>query len=99
MARYMVLWEVDTSKTPENPKAKKAQWLGFSELTAKMLKDGTIKDWGIFVGEGCGYSIFEGTKVELSTFNNMWVPFVKFKTRELMTIDEITKAHKALPEK
>ena len=98
MAKYMVLWEVDTSRTPEDPKAKKAQWLGFSELTAKMLKDGTAKDWGIFAGEGCGYVIFEGTNVALSTFLNRWVPFVKFKTSEVMTIDEIIKAHKALPE-
>jgi len=98
MAKYMVLWEVDTSKTPEDPKAKKAQHLGFQELVAKQLREGAIKEWGCFAGEGCGYVIYEGSAVNLQTFNFMWVPFVKFTTREVLTIDEVIKATKALPE-
>jgi hypothetical protein len=97
MARYMMLWEVDTSKTPEDPKAKKAQSLDFQELVRKQLKDGIMKEWGLFAGELCGYVIFEGSAVELHTLVAMWAPFVKFKTRELMTIDEVIKASKALP--
>ncbi len=98
MARYMALWEVDTSRIPEDPKAKKAQQLGFQELVAKHLKEGVIKEWGAFAGEMCGYAIIEGSSVELATRTFMWVPFVKFKVRELMTIDEVIKATKALPE-
>jgi hypothetical protein len=98
MARYMVLWEVDTSRTPEDPKVKKAQLLGFVELVMKQLKKGVIKEWGEFAGEAFGYAIFEGSAVDLHTFHTMWSPFVKFKVRELMTIDEVNKAYKALPE-
>jgi hypothetical protein len=97
MARYMVLWEVDPSRTPEDPKAKKAQLLGFGEAVVKQLKEGVVKDWGLFAGEMSGYTIFEGSTVDLHTFNTMWVPFVKFKAREVLTIDEVNKATKALP--
>ena len=98
MAKYMVLFEVDTSKTPEDPKAKKAQWLSFEEPVAKLLKEGVIKEWCSFAGELRGYMLFEGSIIDLHTLLAAWVPFVKFKTRELMTIDEVIKATKALPE-
>jgi hypothetical protein len=48
MAKYMVLWEIDTSRTPEDAKAKKAQHLGLQELVKKHLKEGVVKDWGHF---------------------------------------------------
>jgi len=98
MAKYMVLWEVDTSKTPEDPKAKKAQQLRFQELVVKQLKEGVIKEWGQFVGEVYGYAINECSAVDLHTLTTMWVPFVKFQVREIMTINEVNKATKALPE-
>ena len=98
MAKYMVLWEVDTNRTPEDPKAKKAQWLGFQELMVKQLKEGAVKEWGEFAGELNGYVIFEGSAVDLHTQNISWVPFVKLTTKEVLTIDKVNKATKALPE-
>jgi hypothetical protein len=98
MARYMLLWEVDTSRTPEDPKTKKAQYLGFHDVVAKQLKEGLIKEWGLFVGEVCGYTIFEGSAVEVHTLIARWIPFTKFKVRELMTFDESLRSAKSLPE-
>jgi hypothetical protein len=89
--------EVDTGKTPEDP-AKKQQQLGFQELVMKQLNEGILKEWGLFAGEWCGYVIVEGSAVQLQTIVGMWIPFVKFKARELMTIKEVNKATKALPE-
>ena len=98
MAQYMLLWEADTSRTPEDPKAKKAQVLGFGEAIVKQLKEGTIKEWGAFAGEVEGYVIFEGSAVKLHTLTATWAPFVKFTVKEVLTIDEVNKAFKALPE-
>ena len=98
MAKYMVLWEVDTSRTPEDPKAKKAQLLKFQELVKKQLKEGVLKEWGGFVGEMNGYTVFEGRTIDLHTLTTMWIPFVKFTVREVMAIDAVNKATKALPE-
>lgn len=98
MARYMLFWEADTSRTPEDPKAKKAQWLGFQELTKKSLKEGIIKEWGQFAGQTRGYAIFEGSAVELQTTTAKWVPFTKFKVGEILTVGEVITATKALPD-
>jgi hypothetical protein len=48
---------------------------------------------------GCrGYAIFEGSPVDLQTLHLMWVHFVKFTTRELLTIkDRRAAAGPALP--
>lgn len=98
MAKYLVLSETDTSRTPEDPKAKKAQWLAFQELIMKQLKEGVIKEWGFVVGEMRAYAIFEGSAVDLQTLTAGWVPFAKFKVSELLTIDELNKATKSLPD-
>ena len=98
MAKYMALWEMDTSRTPEDPKAKKAQHLSFLEIVATQIKDGIIKDWGVFAGEGSGFVVVEGNAVKLHTLLAMWSPFVRFKTRESLTVSEAIKANKALPE-
>jgi len=98
MAKYMVLWELDTSKTPEDPKAKKAQILGFHDVVIKQLKEGVIKEWGLFAGEVCGYTILEGSAVDVQTYVASWIPFTKSKIKELMAIDESLRSAKALPE-
>ncbi len=98
MARYMMLWEMNTSKIPDDPKTKKAQWLGFQEIVVQQLKEGSMKEWGAFAGEMCGYAIFEGNAVDLHTRTAGWVPFVKFKVGELLTIEDVNKATKALPD-
>ena len=98
MAKYMVLYEVDTSRTPEDAKKKKAQWLGMLESAARQLKEGVVKDWGGFAGEMSGYVIFEGSAVDLNAYTTMWVPFCRVKVREIMTVNEVIKSIKALPE-
>ncbi len=98
MAKYMLLWEVDSSRTPEDGKTKKVQWLGFQDIVAKHLKEGLMKGWGEFAGEMHGYAIFEGSAVDLHTITAMWTPFVKFDVREILSVEEVNKATKALPE-
>jgi aryl-alcohol dehydrogenase-like predicted oxidoreductase len=98
MAKYLMLWELDLSKTPEDAKAKKAQWLGMLDAMKKLMKEGGIKDWGISVAESNGFVIFEGTGVDLHTIMNSYSPFVRFKTRQVLTLEECVKATKATPE-
>jgi len=98
MAKYMALFDVDTSRLSDDPKMRKAQLLGAEELVAQKLKEGVLKEWGSFAGELRGYMIFEGSAVDLHAITALWVPVVKFTTREVLTIDEINKVTKALPE-
>jgi hypothetical protein len=94
----MALFEVDASRTPDDAKARKAQWLGAQELVAKKLKEGVLKEWGGFAGEMSGYIIVEGSAVDLHAITALWVPMVKFTTKEILTIDEVNKVTKALPD-
>jgi hypothetical protein len=99
MAKYMVLWEVDTSRTPEDPKTKKSQHLAAQEVVMKNLREGAIKEWGCFAGQWSGYLIFEGTAVELHTLVGTWIPFSKCRqVSEVISIDDVYKSTKALPE-
>ena len=98
MAKYMVLWEVDTSKIPEDAKARKAGWLAAQELVVKKLNEGVLKEWGGFAGELGGYIIAEGSAVDLHALTSLWMPLVKFTTKEVITIHEVNKVTKALPE-
>ena len=50
MSKYMILLEMDTSRTPEDLKAKKAQWLGFQEIVMKNVREGVFKEWGQLAG-------------------------------------------------
>ena len=98
MAKYMVLWKIDSSRTPEDPKAKKAQLRGFGDGVVKQMKEGRIKEWGIFAGETRGFTIFEGNISDLHIHNTVWVPFVELEVHQIMTIDEVNRAAEALPE-
>jgi hypothetical protein len=96
MAKFMVLWEVDTNRIPEDAKVRKARSLAAQESVMGKLKEGVLKEWGLFAGEMSGYIIVEGSAVDLQTLTSLWVPMVKFTTtKEVLTINEVNKA---LPE-
>ena len=96
MAKYLLLWEVDPTRTPEDPKERQQQWLAFQNTVVDQLKNAGLKDWGEYVGEINGYAIFEGTEVELAILTSLWVPFVKFKVRSVITIEQVIQATKAM---
>ena len=97
MARYMAFFEVDSSRTPDDAKARKAQWLAAQELVKTKLKEGVLKEWGAFAGELSGYVVVEGSAVDLHAVTALWVPLVKFTTKQIITIEEVNKVTKALP--
>ena len=98
MAKYIAFFEVDTSKTPDDAKARKAQWLASHKLVKAKLKEGVLKEWGAFAGELGGYIVVEGTAADLHAVAALWMPLVKFKTKEVLTIDEVDRITKGLPE-
>ena len=96
MAKFILHWEVDSTKTPEDPKEKQKQWLEFQNIVLQQKRDGLISDWGINVGEMYGYAIMEGSEVAIHTLTEMWVPFVKFKVRMVLTVEQLNEATKAM---
>ena len=59
----------------------------------KDLEKGQMKDWGVFAGEGRGYSVFEGAAEDIHLFIQKYVPFVIFETHPVIDAD---KAHEVV---
>lgn len=88
MGRYLALWEIDWSRSPEDVKERAAGSSLLAEMVKQDLKSGTMKDWGMFVGEANGYSIHEGTEVEVSSGINKYAPYVIFKLHAVYSVSQ-----------
>ncbi|MHA2244226.1 MAG: hypothetical protein ACXADY_04615 [Candidatus Hodarchaeales archaeon] len=98
MGKYLVLWEIDETRVQISPQERGAGWAVFMDIIHDDIKEGTTKDWGSFVGEMRGYSIMEGTEVEVGNLLQRFVPFVKFKVHAIATVEHVDEIVKALNE-
>ena len=89
MGKYLVLWEVDRSRVPVDAKEKGAGWGALMEMVKQDIKAGLTKDWGAFVGEINGYSIAEGTEVEIGNMLMQYAPYVSFKTHPIASVTQV----------
>ncbi len=96
MGKYLILWETDESKVPISPQERGAMWGPMVEIVKENLEKGVTKDWGFFDGEMRGFSIFEGSKVELANELQMYVPFIKFRVHAISSIDDMAGVIKTL---
>ncbi len=96
MAKYLLLWEVDTTRVPEDPKERGAGWSVLIAMTKQDLQKGIMKDWGAFVGEINGYVVAEGSEIEIGKMIQQYIPFVTFKTRAVGSVSQVDEIVKAL---
>jgi hypothetical protein len=89
MGKYLVIWELDHSKIPIDPKERGAAWQMFMGMVKQDLEKGPAVDWGSFVGESRGYVIHEGSEVEVAKSMQQYVPFVTFKSHPVATVSQI----------
>ena len=96
MGKYLVLWELDESKIPVDPKERGSAWQMLVGLVKQDLEEGTGKDWGAFVGEHRGYTIHEGTQLEVAVTLQQYVPFVRFEVHGVETVGQVEQLIEAL---
>lgn len=96
MPRYLVEWELDTTKIPIDPKERATAWLPMVQLIRQDMQSGLIKEWGSYVGEMRGFGVFEVSEEEAMKNLQRYVPFVQFKTHSLVTIDQMEKLFKEM---
>ncbi len=96
MGKYLVLWEVDQSKIPIDPKERSAGWSILMAMVRQDMKKGLTKDWGAFVGELHGYAVNVGSELEVMKGLQQYVPFCKFKVHPIATPDQTEEMIKAL---
>ena len=96
MGRYLILWEVDQTKIPIDPKERGEGWGLLMAMTRQDIEKGITKDWGCFVGEANGYTVVEGTEVEVMKALEQYVPYCIFKIHPIATESQVNEMIKAL---
>ena len=96
MGRYLYLWEIDWTKIPVDPKERGVGFDMLMGMVKEDIKKGTTKDWGVFVGEHKGYSIVEGTEVEIMNQVQQYTPFVRFEAHPIGSVTQVEEMIKAL---
>lgn len=96
MGKYLVMWEIDNSKIPIDPKERAGGWELLMEMVVQDMEKGIVKDWGNFSGTSKGYSIYDSTKLEMMKALQQYVPFVIFTVHPIATVDDVNEMLKAL---
>ena len=96
MGKYLVLWEVDQTKIPVDPKERGAGWGLLMAMVRQDIEKGLVKSWGAFVGETNGYAVYEGSEVEVMNAFQQYVPFCIFKVHPVATESQVNEMIKAL---
>jgi hypothetical protein len=98
MGKYLILWEVDHTKIPVDPKERGEGWKLLMAMVGQDMEKGITKDWGSFVGEASGYAVNEGTELELMTTLQQYVPYCKFKVHPIASAMQVNEMIRALSE-
>ena len=88
MARFLMLWSLDKSLIPADPKERGDGWALLMAMVRQDMEKGITKDWGVFPAEGAGYCVMEGSNVEVMSTAEQYAPYVDFETRPVATADE-----------
>ena len=96
MGKYLILWEVVQTQIPVDPKERGEGWGMLMAMIRQDFEKGTTKDWGAFVGESNGYSVAEGTELEVMNQLQQYVPFCTFKVYPIATESQVNEMIKGL---
>jgi len=96
MSRILNLWEMDYSRMPVDQNERMAIIGKQIEMTKQMLDEGRISDWGLFAGGGAGYGIGPGDATEVLKNVMVFVPFVKFQSYPVLSMDEVAQVYKSM---
>ena len=93
--KYLILWELDQTKLPIDPKERAAGWAAFMAMVRKDHERGVTTSWGSILGGG-GYTLMEGTVLEVMIALQQYVPFVTYKVHAIASESQVNELIKAL---
>ena len=96
MGKYIVLWEADESKIPIDAAERQVGWQMATEMVRQDMKDGLVKDYGVFMGQPNGFTIAEGTEEAITNMAIKFMPFFRFKIIPIISIDQVEAAIKTI---
>ena len=96
MGKYLLLWEIDPTKKPVDSKERGIEFKMLMKVIKQDTKKGILKDWGLFVGESHGYSVVQGTEVEVIKAIQQYTPFVYFAAHPIASVNHAGEMMKVL---
>ncbi len=96
MGKVLLLWEMDTTRLPVDPKERITAWTTLVNMIKDDLKSGGLKEWGMFTAEMAGYAIREGTDEEIAIATGRYTPYVEFKAYSILSVSQTEEVIKAL---
>ena len=96
MGRYLVIWEVEKSHIPLDPKERADSFALLMAMTKQDIEKGLIKEWSVEVGGGRGYNFVEGTEIEVSNMIQQFVPYINTQVVPIATFSQTEEVVKAL---
>ena len=96
MGKYLLLWEIDPTKIPVDLKERGVEFGALMKVIKQDMKEGILKDWGLFVGEHNGYSVVQGTEVEVIKAIQRYTPFIYFASHPIASVTQAGEMIKAL---
>jgi hypothetical protein len=96
MGRYLVIWEVEKTYVPIDPKERAESYALLMAMTKQDIEKGFVKEWGVEVGGNRGYNFVEGTEVEIGTLIQQYVPYINVQLIPLATFSQTEEVVKAL---
>jgi len=94
--KYLLFWEINPSKIPVDLKERGEEFSALMKVIKQDMKEGILKDWGLFVGEHNGYSVVEGPEVEVIKATQRYTPFVCFAAHPIASVNHAREMIKAL---
>ena len=96
MGKYLLLWELDRTKIPVDPKERGVEFNMLMKAIKQDIKKGILKDWGVFVGEHNGYSVVQGTEREVIKTSQRYTPFIYSAAHPIASITHAGEMIKVL---
>ncbi len=93
---YLIPWEADMSAFPSDPEGRMKLLMSMGEDVKKNLASGEYKMWGLSAGGGKGFAIREGDPKDILADATRLSPFIKFKVKPMLTIDEAMDVMKGM---
>ena len=96
MGKYLLTWNLNLAHTPADSKERGAGYELLMAMVKLDIEKGLTKDWGMFVGEGSGYCVVEGSEVEVNLMTQQYAPYAVFKSHSVVTVDQADEVIKSM---
>jgi hypothetical protein len=98
MAKFLTLWEIDTTKLPGKPEEQMSLYTKLMNMLKEDLESRAAHkmDWGEFANVNEGYSIYEGTEQEIALSVMKYSPYIKFKVYPVLSYEQVLENMKKL---